>query len=237
MTTVPKYQQVAEDLRKDILRGRKRPLDRLPTEHQLCATYDVSRGTIRSALAELTSEGLIRAAQGSGTYVASSSPMTRYFSLSNFDEEMRSLGRQPSTRILEAKMATAGSYGDRLSIQPDASVILIKRLRLADDQPVAVELRVVRTELCPDLLSEDLVHQSLHWLIAVKYAVPLARLEHVVDRQKASQQVADELGLAPGSPVLAIERLTYTESNRERTPAVWFQSFHREDQPQGRNTL
>jgi len=237
MTTVPKYQQVAEDLRKDILRGQKQPLDRLPTEHQLCATYDVSRGTIRSALAELTSEGLIRAAQGSGTYVASSSPMTRYFSLSNFDDEMRSLGHHPSTRVLEATMTTAGTHGDRLGVRADAGVMLIKRLRLADDQPVAVEQRVLRAELCPDLLSEDLVHQSLHWLIAVKYAVPLARLEHVVDRQQASEQVADELGLVPGAPVLAIERLTYTENNGDRTPAVWFQSFHREDQPQRRNTL
>ena len=104
---------------------------------------------------------------------------------------------------------------------------------------MAVEERVLSADLCPGLLSEDLEHQSLHWLIAVKYALPLARLEHTVDKSRATPEVAALLNIEAGDHVLDIERLTFTEDAAgHRRPAVWFQSFHREDQPQpGRQTL
>ena len=233
-----KYQQVADRIRSDILAGSIRPTDRLPTEQALGKTYQVSRGTIRAALAELTSEGLIRSAQGSGSYVASATPMTRYFSLSTFDDDMRSVGRLPSTEVLAAEEITAGLHATRLGLKKSDTVVHIKRLRLADGVPMAVEERVLSPDLCPGLLGEDLVHQSLHWLIAVRYALPLARLEHTVDKSRSTPEVAELLGIAPGDSVLAIERLTFTEdATGTRRPAVWFQSFHREDQPlPGRQT-
>ncbi|MDH3498523.1 MAG: GntR family transcriptional regulator [Acidimicrobiia bacterium] len=229
-----KYLTIADDVRSQILSGTLRPLDRLPTEGELSARHGVSRGTVRRALAELADEGLIRSLQGSGSYVASTSPMSRYFSLSSFDEEMRALGHVPTTRVLAAEITTSPIHARRLRLSPHASLIRIRRLRLADNVPMALEERVMPPTLCPGILDEDLEHQSLHWLIAIKYRIPLARIDHVVDRQRAGPLIAAELQVAVGTPVLAIERLTYLQDRTGRRPAVWFTATHR-DMPIERN--
>ena len=224
----PKYQAVAARIRTDILKGALRPLDQLPTEYELSEEFSVSRGTIRTALAELNAEGLVRSAQGSGSYVAAASPMTRYFSLSSFDDDMRALGRTPSTEVIAAE-TVAADPGNPLKVPDGTSLIHLRRLRMADNRPMAVEERWIVEQLCPGLLDEDLVHQSIHWLLTVRYAIPLVRIEHAVERGRASQTEADLLQTPPDSPILIIERLTYTEDQQgTRRPAVWFRSVHRE---------
>ncbi|MDH5503443.1 MAG: GntR family transcriptional regulator [Acidimicrobiia bacterium] len=227
----PKYQVIADRIRSEILNGTLSPLDQLPTEHEMSEIYGVSRGTIRTALGELSAEGLVRSAQGSGSYVSAASPMTRYFSLSSFDDDMRAAGRTPSTEVLAAERLPAAE-GDPLNVRPGTPLIRLRRLRLADGRPMAVEERRIVESLCPGLLGEDLAHQSVHWLLTVKYAIPLVRIEHAVERGKALPEDARTLNIKPGAPVLTIERLTYTQDAEEvRFPAVWFRSVHRDHQP------
>jgi GntR family transcriptional regulator len=222
------YEQIADRIREEILGGVLRPGDRLPTERELGNTFNASRGTVRQALTRLADEGLVRRTQGSGTYVLASSPMSRFFSLSTFDDEMRSLGRIPSTRVLRAE--TIAAHADdavRLDISPGEPVHRIDRLRLADNRPMAVEHRVLPARLCPALLEEDLEHQSIHWLLTSKYAIPIARIEHTVDRRPVTERAAGALGIDTAEIVMEIERLTYTEDRSGRRPAVWFRATHR----------
>lgn len=234
----PKYHVVADRIRTRILSGSLRPLDQLPTEHQMSEEFSVSRGTIRTALAELTGEGLIRSAQGSGSYVAAASPMTRYFSLSSFDDDMRAIGRTPTTEVLAAEELPA-MPGNPLGVGTGAPLIFLRRLRLADNEPIAVEERWIVEGLCRGLLNDDLAHQSVHWLLTVKYAIPLVRIEHVVERQEANDMEAAILNIPPGTPVLTIERLTYTADDAgARRAAVWFRSVHIDVEPNlERNSL
>ncbi len=200
--------------------------------------FNVSRGTVRTALAELTTEGLIRSAQGSGSYVAAASPMTRYFSLSSFDDDMRAIGRTPTTEVLAAEELPA-MPGNPLGVGTGTPLIFLRRLRLADHQPMAVEERWILEDLCRGLLKDDLAHQSVHWLLTVKYAIPLIRIEHIVERQKVNAADAAILNISPGSPVLTIERLTYTADDAgSRSAAVWFRSVHIDVEPNlERNSL
>jgi len=236
--STPKYRVVADRIRTRILSGALRPLDQLPTEHEMSEEFSVSRGTIRTALAELNAEGLIRSAQGSGSYVAAASPMTRYFSLSSFDDDMRAIGRTPSTEVLAADVLPA-MPGNPLGVSTGTPLILLRRLRLADNRPMAVEERWIVERLCRGLLDDDLAHQSVHWLLTVKYGIPLVRIEHVVERQTVNDTDAGILNISPGSPVLTIERLTYTEDDAgSRSPAVWFRSARIDGQPNiERNSL
>ena len=228
MATEARYQQVADEIRREIFTGLRRPGDRLPTEHALGKSHRVSRGTVRRALTELAAEGLVMSTQGSGTYVRAASPMSRFFSLSSFDDEMRAIDRVPTTRVLSAESVSAGeAVSDRLQITPGTPALHIRRLRLADGVPMAIERRILAEHLCPDLLDEDLEHQSIHWLLAVKYAIPLVRVEHTVDREPVAPTDASALGLEPGAPVLVLDRLTFTEdTNGTRRPAVWFRAAH-----------
>ncbi len=153
----PKYHQLAETLREQIRAGRLVPGDQVPSEPALCETYALSRGTVRQALQVLVNEGLLRRDQGRGTFVAEPAGRSQYFSLSSFADEMRRQHRAPSTRLLISELIPASpTVSQRLAIEPATPVFHIKRLRLADGQPVAIETRYLAQSLCPGLLDEDL---------------------------------------------------------------------------------
>ncbi len=129
--------------------------------------------------------------------------------------------------------------GNPLGVGTGAPLIFLRRLRLADNEPIAVEERWIVEGLCRGLLNDDLAHQSVHWLLTVKYAIPLVRIEHVVERQEANDMEAAILNIPPGTPVLTIERLTYTADDAgARRAAVWFRSVHIDVEPNlERNSL
>ncbi|MCB0028833.1 MAG: GntR family transcriptional regulator, partial [Anaerolineales bacterium] len=103
-----KYQQIARLLRGQIERGELAPDEPLPTEMALCARFDVSRGTVQQAIRQLVADGLVRREQGRGTFVNEwRQPLTSFFSLSSFSDEMRRQGRQPATRVLSAQTGPA----------------------------------------------------------------------------------------------------------------------------------
>lgn len=226
-----KYVVVADRLRDDITSGRRRPGEMLDSEHDLAGQHAVSRATVRRALEQLNREGLIRAEQGRGSFVAAASPMSRFFSLSTFDDDMRRLHRTPSTEVLTAGGTIADeASAARLAVPRGTSLLHIRRLRRADGQPVAIEERLLPRELCPDLLDEDLAHQSLHWLLTEKHRIPLVRLEQVVERRPLTAAEADGLGTIAGADAYAIDRLTSTTGpGGAIVPAVWFRAVHRHD--------
>lgn len=228
---IPKYHQLAETLRQDIRAGQMVPGEQMTTEAVLCATYRVSRGTVRQALQLLVDEGLLWREQGRGTFVAAPVDRSRHFSLSSFAEEMRRQNRQPSTRVLVNEVVPASAeVAQRLGIRKETAVFHIQRLRLANGQPVAVETRYLAHSLCPQLANEDLERQSLHWLFVQKYKIPLVRMEHVVEVREVGEKTAVLLKAPSDSNAFHVDRLTYTTNgDGERVAAVWFTAVYRED--------
>ncbi len=169
--------------------------------------------------------------QGRGTFVAQVTPRSQHFSLSSFADEMRRQHRRPRTVLLKNETLPANATtAARLQIAPQTPVLLIQRLRLADDQPVAIETRYLAQALCPDLQLEDLENNSLHWLLVQKYEIPLVRMEHVVEIETVSQDAATHLSLPADAKAFHIDRLTFTTTPAgEKIPAVWFQAVYTQD--------
>ncbi|MEM7117958.1 MAG: GntR family transcriptional regulator [Chloroflexota bacterium] len=228
---IPKYYQLAETLRHQILSGKRAPGEQMATEAALCAEHRVSRGTVRQAVRLLVDEGLLWREQGRGTFVAEPRDRSQHFSLSSFADEMRRQSRQPSTRLLVNEVVVASDeVAARLGVGEKTAVFYIKRLRLADGQPVAVETRYLAQSLCPQLADEDLERQSLHWLFVQKYQIPLVRMEHVVELREVGEETAVLLQAAPDAQAFHVDRLTFTENEAgERVAAVWFTAVYRED--------
>lgn len=227
-TTTPRYQVVAEDIQRAIAAGEHRPGDRIDSEPDLAAAYSVSRETVRRALDVLEREGLIRRVHGSGTYV--SGPSSRHFSLTTFSDEMTRMGRIPSARVLGATRAPAGAEATGRLAVPDATECFeIRRLLLADDEPVAVESRTLPVTLCPDLLDQDLAQPSIHWLLTVTFGIPLIKVDHTVEIGEVGPEAAAELDTDASDSAYRIDRLTYTSGPDGPTPAVWYRSIHRGD--------
>lgn len=227
---LPKYFQVAAQLRHQIAVGEFRQDDQLPTEERLMQAFGVSRGTVRKALTVLLEEGLVESRQGRGTFVKTAVHTSNHFSLISFNDEMRRQGRKPTTRLLQSQRLTANAeLAARLQIAEGDAVRHIERLRLADGEPVAHEHRYFAESLCPELVTADLENQSIHWLLTQKFQIPLVKVVHVVERLPLSVEQARLLETAVNTIAFQVDRLSYTSQNEQTIPAVLFQAAYRAD--------
>ncbi len=225
---VPRYYQLKDILGKRIQSGEFQPGDQFPTDASLCQEYGLSRGTVRRAVGILVEEGRLRREQGRGTFVSPSRLSPVFFRLTDFAEDMAQRGRTPSTQLLRLQVYPASEeIADRLQISPGEDVIEIARLRLADGKPMAYETRYLARKLCPQLLDEDLEHESIHSLLIDKYDIPLIRACHTIEARVLSGPEAELLQVEPGSAGFSVDRVTYTIEDR---PVTWYRTFYRGDE-------
>lgn len=225
---VPRYYQLKEILEKRIQSGEFQPGDQFPTDESLCQEYGLSRGTVRRAIDILAEEGRLRREQGRGTFVSPSRLSPVYFRLADFAEDMRQRGREPSTELLRLRVFPADEEtAARLQIPPGEDVVEIARLRLADGMPMAYETRCLAYKLCPQLLDDDLEHESIHSLLIDRYNIPLIRACHTIEARVLSDEEAELLQVEPGSAGFSVDRVTYTIDDR---PVTWYRTFYRGDE-------
>src|ERR671932_2417978 len=111
----------------------------IPSERRLSSELGISRLTVRAALDDLVRDGYLERRHGAGTFV-SEPKIAQQLTLTSFSEDMRRRGMVPGSRTLELRETHAGpSLGRALHVSPDARVLLIRRLRLADDVTMAIE--------------------------------------------------------------------------------------------------
>ena len=112
----------------------------IPSERRLSEELGASRLTIRAALDGLVREGNLTRRHGSGTYV-SRPKIAQPLTLTSFSEDMRRRGMVPGSRTLELSVVSAGArLGRRLQLSPEDQVVRVRRLRLADGEPMALEV-------------------------------------------------------------------------------------------------
>ena len=133
------------------------PGDLIPSERELGETYGISRMTARQAITELVNEGLFYREQGKGTFVSRSKITQQLIHLTGFTEDIRARGQRPSTTVISATMHPADeAVAEKLRINPGALIFRLQRLRLADGEPLAIELSQITFKDCEKLLGEDL---------------------------------------------------------------------------------
>src|SRR6478752_8805038 len=126
----------------------------IPSERQLSSDIGVSRLTVRAALDDLVREGLLVRRRGSGTFV-SEPKIAQELTMTSFTEDMRRRGMVPGSRTLELRTSTAGPWlGRIMHLSPAEPIVVVKRLRLADDETMAIETLHVRASLVPGLSSD-----------------------------------------------------------------------------------
>lgn len=158
--TIPRYIEIAAALRRQVALAR--PGDRLPSDAELCDRFGVSRMTARQAVQLLANERLLVRRRGEGTFVAPRAVQRLLGSPLSFTENMRRRGLRASSRLLQSGWIDPTPEDlEALRLAPGTRVILVERLRLADDQPMAIE-RVVLTPSLEAVLSFDLERSSLH---------------------------------------------------------------------------
>ncbi len=151
------YKTIRDDLLRGIENGSLRPDQALPSERELCQRYGTSRMTARHAVAELESLGSVYRIQGKGTFVSGQKLIQPLMQVSGFTEDMAKRGKKAGSRLLfagEKKADAAIARG--LRIAPGEPYILIRRLRLADGVPMAIENTALNASLCRGILDTAL---------------------------------------------------------------------------------
>lgn len=181
---------------------------RLPPERELSERFEVARETLRRSLRELENDGLLERKQGAGTFV-SGQPVLKQPQLLSFSEEMQERGLTPSSELLSTRRIAAGAkLAQRLKIVPGSPVLELKRLRMANGEPMALETVYLSQALLPGLEPQDLARGSLYEVLERQFGIQIRSASQQIQATVLSEEEADVLDVPPFSPSLLIERLS-----------------------------
>lgn len=211
----PIYQQIADALAGLIRAGSLQPGSLLPAERILCETFEISRMTLREATRVLESEGLVESYQGRGRFVAAPRLRKQQQEMKSFTEEIRSRGGVPSSRLLSfALREPTPSAQAFFNLQKGDEIYEIRRLRLRDDIPLAVEEVQVSQRLCPGLDRFDLSRNSLYSILEESYSLSLEHSVEEISAELPSTYERKHLEISRSVATLVVHRKSYAEAGQ-----------------------
>jgi len=213
---VPLYKQLYHQLRQAIEEGEFEVGRKLRSERQLAADYGISRLTARRAFDILRQEGYVRAYQGKGCFVAhSASHIYDGAAIEGFNTATIRRGMTPTSRVLSCGIVPANSeVAGRLHIRKCEKTVRIRRLRLCNDIPIALDTAYLPYPLCEPLLEINLETQSLYRSLEMKLHIRLAYAKQTIRTTLGKDNDLSLLGLRAPAVVLQLQRETYSSQGQ-----------------------
>jgi GntR family transcriptional regulator len=209
----PLYQQLSDCLRRQVLAVNWPADSAIPSERELMRLTGLSRMTVRQAIDSLTREGLLTRIHGRGTFIVPERVEQDIRGVYSFSERLRAEGRAVSTQVLEAGQLPANlDEATQLQIPDGDWIYRLVRLRCVDDEPVALNVVRIPTRFCPGLLKRDLT-ASLYAILTEMYNVPPVRAVDTMEAVAAPREVAEPLGVRPGTPLTLMRRAAMTHGD------------------------
>lgn len=213
----PLYSQVRDNLVQRIADGRWKAGEALPSEMQIAAELGVSQGTVRKALDEMTAANLLVRRQGRGTFVATHDEARILFQFFKLKPDAGE-GVFPESEVLDAVVAAAdAAEAAKLGLASGGNVIRIRRLRSLEGRRCIVET-IVLPAVVFDGIQQGEIPNNLYDTYARRFGVTIAGGNEILKAVAASPEVAAVLGLAPGAPLLLIDRVATSLDGR---PMEW----------------
>jgi GntR family transcriptional regulator len=207
---LPMHYQVEQDMRKRIETGIWQAGQQLPSEMELCALYGVSRTTLRQAISSLVDEGLIVRERGRGSFVRASVITAGARGLTSFSDEMAALGMKAGARLLSVQeLAAPPDIARRLRIEAGAPLIVIKRVRYANEIPLGIQIAHLPSARFPGLGQADLTDVSLYRYLEDHYRVGAVEAEEIFRAILIKGEDARLLEVQEGQSGFHVERLTF----------------------------
>ncbi|WP_416829220.1 GntR family transcriptional regulator [Ectobacillus polymachus] len=223
---LPIYHQIEEGIKELIAKEDLKPGEVIPSEREWSERYNVSRMTVRQAINNLVNDGYLVRQRGKGTFVANSKIEQGLQGLTSFSEDMQARGMVPSSKLLEFNLVKASvTIASKLKINEGEIVYEIKRVRLADDIPMAYEMLYISETLVPNL-TEEVLSSSMYDYMENTLGIRIAKGEQVLEASIARKNEAAILQIQEGASVLLIERTSFLENEK---PVEFVQSVYRGD--------
>ncbi len=214
-SAIPLYHQVKCILMEAIEAGQWQLGQQLPAEGQFAEDFGVSKITIRQALQELADLGYVRREQGRGTFVANTKFAQGPRELTSFSEEMRRHRLDASSLVLEQYVGEAGGeIAEALELRPGEPLFVLKRVRMADGDPIGIQTAHIPMALTPGIESENFESVSLYKILRNRWGLQPARARETHHAALAEPAAAELLATPAGAAVLEVERVTFLSGEK-----------------------
>ncbi|MCP4167920.1 MAG: GntR family transcriptional regulator [Chloroflexi bacterium] len=212
-SVIPIYHQIKQNLR-ELIENEVLPAGQLlPSERDLGEYYGVNRLTVRQAVTELVSEGILRRQRGVGTFVATPKLTQIMGRVTGFSERIREVGRKPSSRVISLEVVPAPTVVARsLKQEPATLVYKLVRLRCADDEPVMLETAYLPQARFPNLKQVDFSEESLYQVLAQKFNCRIVEADETLEPVIMTDYEVEMLEAEPVTPGLLIETVAYNQN-------------------------
>ena len=205
----PLYQKVKAYISGQIQSGLLGPDQRIPSEHDLVQTLNVSRMTVHRALRELAQEGRLTRIQGVGTFVAAQKPQSALMEIISIAEEIRRRGGRHHCRVHLLQTEPAGDQlASRMNLAPGSEIFHAVLIHYDSDTAVQLADRYVNPVVAPDFLKQDFTRITPNaYLLSV---APITEVAHVVEAVVADPADRALLQMRANSPCLVLHRTTWS---------------------------
>ncbi len=228
---LPLYYRVMSVLEGRIRSGQLRPLMQLPSESDLCREFGVSRGTVREALRELVSAGLVDRRHGKGSFVSANPPLRAApMKYTGLLEDLYDQVRKVQVRSVEIE-TTVGPPAilAALDLEPGTTITTVSRNRHLDGQPFAYTVNFLPNEIGSRIDPAILRRVPLLRVLEEHLGIEIGSAEQNMQARLADAEAARLLGIPLASPVMFAERLYFTQRG---TPLQVAHSLYRADRYQ-----
>ena len=213
---IPKYLQISFWLKELIETGRYQRGEQLPSEVELARMCDVTRTTVRQAIAELTAEGLLRKEKGTGTFVSAPTPAELRHKLehiSSTTDLMQDSGIKQRSKVLEKRIIQAeDKIAGALFLGSNKKIIRVRRVRMGNSTPYVYEESYLPFDLFNGIQDMDLTG-SMYKLISEQFNVVLARCAQTISAVNLNADIANILQLPENAAGIFMESLTFDENS------------------------
>ena len=219
-TFSPLYRQIKTLILQGLASGEWRSGEIIPSEGELAVRYGVSQGTVRKAIDEMAAENLVIRRQGKGTFVASHDDPRAFFRFLRLVPLNGGIEKSRSVP-LECWRAKAGTEAARmLGLNVSDPIIIVRRLLQFSGKPVVADEIYLSGEIFGALTIDMLrdYEGSLYSLFESNFGVRMIRAEERIRAVPAERSSSELLGVAEGSPLLSVERVSYSYGD---TPVEW----------------
>lgn len=212
--TQPLYLQIKEALKLRILDGDYAAHEQLPSESEFMKMFGVSRITVRQALRDLHTDGLVFSVQGKGTFVSKPKVVQDVQRLQGFGEAMNSQGYETSTRVLTIKESRPPkAVADAFALKKTEKVVEVVRVRYLNRGPISVDQSFFPLEIGQKLFGRNLA-TDIFPMLENELNLPLEYAELRIEATTADEAAGQHLNIEVGAPVLKITRLVHTSDGR-----------------------
>lgn len=211
---IPIYHQLEEQIKKKIESGEYKPGEAIPSEREFAEELGISRMTVRQAITNLVNEQYLYRIKGKGTFIAEQKLEQKLTGLTSFTEDMLARGLTPSNSIIHFEIIPAKeSLAKELEIPEYSPIYEIKRVRLAEGVPMALEKTYISANLVKGL-TEKIVQASLYQYIEKELNLKIGKARQIMEASIANDEEIKLLEIDKHSPILLMKRVTHLENGK-----------------------